>query len=76
MIIMFTPEQEHTIRERTRAHMISEQAADCEWSGYTIEIGVWIFGPEAELVLGNNRFDLGSVQVQYELPDQSADSPP
>lgn len=64
MQITLSVEQTNNLLEAAGKLVASEVDADCELSGYGLEISIASVARRAEAVIGGRRIDLGDVDVQ------------
>lgn len=70
MIVRLSQQQEHLLLEFVRRHAADEVAADCEPSGYALEIDVcppW--SCDARVRSGSAVLELGEVEVRMSADD-------
>jgi len=64
MKITLTAEQQKMLLDWARVTTAAEVEADCEPSGYTLEINVSPYEVNVEAVCGSRRLDLGEAQLE------------
>lgn len=64
MQITLSDEQTERLLLEARRFTTAEVDADCEPSGYTLEISMTAIDCWAEAIIGSRRIDLGKVNVQ------------
>lgn len=67
MLIRLSRSQEEALLRKASEQSCAESDADCEPSGYVLEVHVGSgFEPEADVRFGSQRFRLGPVVIDWE----------